>query len=275
MMRATLASVPGAADVPNEDRAIVLPNLIAVLDGATVRTETGCVHGVAWYVDQLLEAIVSNATLAPSGALKKAIEQVAGLHRETCDLAHPATPSAAVALVKFSDGRADYVVLGDVTVALDFGGNVLAVSDKRVDATASVERREADSYPSGSSEKKAALVRMKHAELAARNTADGYWIAAAYAGAVDHALTGSVPLSKLDRIAVLTDGATRAVEMFEFFPWSGALDFLATRGPDEFVDQVRRAERTDPTGERWPRNKPSDDATAVYCAVHEDRPQHD
>lgn len=271
-MQASLASVPGSADVPNEDRAKALPRLVVVLDGATVRTDTGCVHGVPWFVEELAEAITARATLTPTDALKDAIEHVAGLHRETCDLEHPATPSAAVAVVRFSADRADYAVLGDVTIVLDFGGNVLAVSDKRVDETATAERREADSFPAGSSEKKSALVRMKHAELAARNRADGYWIAAAYPGAVDHALTGSVPLSKLERIAVLTDGAARAVEMFEFFPWAGALDVLAERGPDALIAQVREAERSDPAGERWPRNKPSDDATAVYCLVREDGP---
>jgi len=36
-------------------------------------------------------------------------------------------------------------------------------------------------------------------------------------------------------------------------------------GPAELIRRVRRAERSDPDGKRWPRGKPSDDASAVYC----------
>jgi hypothetical protein len=33
------------------------------------------------------------------------------------------------------------------------------------------------------------------------------------------------------------------------------------------IDRVRAAERDDPRGERWPRGKVHDDATAVYVPV--------
>jgi hypothetical protein len=51
-----------------------------------------------------------------------------------------------------------------------------------VDKTARAEREEADRHPFGSAEKQAALLRMKHAELAARNQPGGYWVAAAARG---------------------------------------------------------------------------------------------
>jgi hypothetical protein len=40
------ASDAGSAKKPSEDRALVGPNLLVIVDGATVRTDTGCIHGV-------------------------------------------------------------------------------------------------------------------------------------------------------------------------------------------------------------------------------------
>ncbi|WP_436530500.1 protein phosphatase 2C domain-containing protein [Actinoplanes sp. HUAS TT8] len=39
---------------------------------------------------------------------------------------------------------------------------------------------------------------------------------------------------------------------------------LASGGPEEVLRRTRAAELSDPTGERWPRAKPHDDATAIY-----------
>jgi hypothetical protein len=105
---------------------------------------------------------------------------------------------------------------------------------------------------------------MKHAELAARNTPGGYWIAASDPSAVDHALTGAVPVTAVRRVAMLTDGAARAVDLFGLYDWPKLLDLVASQGPSALVDQVRTAEASDPRGIRWPRNKLSDDATVAY-----------
>lgn len=139
------------------------------------------------------------------------------------------------------------------------------ISDNRVDATARAERDAADALPANSPEKAAALVSMKKAEQAARNTPGGYWIAASDPGAVDHALTGAMPISSVRRTAVLSDGATRAVDPFGLHDWRTLLDLVSVRGPVAVLDAVRAAEAADPDGTRWPRNKLSHDATVAYC----------
>jgi hypothetical protein len=139
------------------------------------------------------------------------------------------------------------------------------VIDDRVDTTARHERATVDRYPIGSPEKQSALVRMKHAELAARNQPGGYWVAASDPNVVTHALSGKASLDGLRRTAVLTDGAARIVALFELTDWSGLLDILDEAGPDEVVRRIRAIEAADPEGRRWPRNKRSDDATIVYA----------
>ena len=264
-MLVTASSEPGSPDAPNEDAFFVSPNgdTVAIFDGATARTSTGCTHGVAWYTHSLAGALASHIRLAPAKALAAAITDTAARHRHTCDLAHPGTPSAAVGIVQARRKTLRYLLLGDVTLALDLGHGIRVVTDNRVHATASAERQAADQLPSGSPEKAQALVRMKQAELTARNVAGGYWVAAADPAIVAQAITGDLPLQHLPQAALLSDGAARAVDPFGLCDWQGLLAILAAHGPGELIRQVRTAEATDPAGIRWPRNKIHDDATAI------------
>lgn len=268
-MRVAIATQAGNPKTPNEDWAFASERLVVVLDGATARTDTGCVHGVAWYAAKLGSALTGLATdrgTKLGQALTYAIRFTADEHRSECDLTHPGTPSAAVAVVRVQAETVEYLVLGDVTIAIDTSDGVQVITDNRVSATAAAERAEADRYPFGSAEKQAALVRMKHAELAARNQPGGYWVAAENPTVAVHAIKGTVPLDQVRRIAVLTDGAARIVDLFGLLDWPAVLDVLDDAGPTELIRRVRAIEAADPTCMRWARNKRSDDATAAYLA---------
>lgn len=263
----TAATRSGRPDRPNEDWAAATSDLALVLDGATVRTDTGCVHGVAWYARKLGAGIIAAAATKSrplTDVLADAIREVAALHPD-CDLTHPGTPSAATAIVRLEGDMLRYLVLGDVTVVLETTSGLTVVRDDRVSHTAATERARSDQFPIGAPEKQAALVEMKHAELAARNQPDGYWIAAADPAVVVHALIGETPAGEVRRVAVLSDGAARAVELFHHHTWPTALDALERNGPERFIDQIRAAEHADPLGEQHPRNKAADDATVVFA----------
>ncbi len=262
-------TVPGDSAKANEDWVFADENLIVVLDGGTARTDTGCRHGVAWYAAKLGSLIAFLATdqaAELAAVLRLAIAATADQHRE-CDLTHAATPSAALAIVRRAGDTMEYLVLGDVTVVLDKAEGLEVVTDGRVDRVARQERLEAARLPIGSEAKAAALLRMKHAELAARNREDGFWVAAADPAVAGHAITATVPLASVRRVAVLTDGAARAVVLFGLLDWAGLLNVLAQQGPAELITQVRTAELGDPKGLGWARNKRSDDATAVFSLV--------
>jgi hypothetical protein len=266
-MQVAAASEPGSPDTPNEDGVVITANMAAVLDGATVRTDTGCIHGVPWFVEHIAGFLVTNGHLAPAGALAAAITETASAHRNTCDLNHPGTPSAAVAILQAHKDYLRYLVIGDITLVIEMTDEVRIITDNRVNATATAERAVVDALPHGSPERAAALVRMKHAELASRNVPDGYWIAATDPSAASHALTGEIPVKSIHRAAMLTDGAARAVIPFKLYGWPDLLSVLTSGGPGALIAEVRAAEDADPDGMQRPRNKIHDDATIAVVSI--------
>lgn len=256
----------------NEDWLACTSGLVVVLDGATVRTATKCSHGPAWYARKLGAAIIGHAASMSQELaviLADSIRDVAALHETTCDLTHPASPSAAVGIIRVGGDSTQYLILGDVTVVAQVSGEVIAISDDRVSQTALDERREADRYPIGSEEKQAAMQRMKVIELAAKNTPGGYWISGSDPRVVEYAITGTWATAQLDKIAVLTDGAARYVDLFRQADWPSVLASLGSVGPVNLINAVRQLEQDDPEGRRYPRNKRSDDATAAYVELAE------
>jgi hypothetical protein len=268
-VRAAFATEAGNPDKLNEDWALVSPGLAVVLDGATARTETGCVHGVAWFAHQLGGAIIAAAALRATnlaGCLATAIDRVASLHPQ-CDLTNPGTPSAAVGIVRIVGDSLQYLVLSDIFVCLALhSGEQRVITDHRVSETAKAARATAAQLPIGSPEQVDALRQMKRAELAARNKPGGYWVAANDPAAAEEAITGSVPLHDITDLAVMTDGAARIIEPFGLMDWPGVFEVLRSQGPASLIRRVRGVELGDPDGKKWPRNKRSDDATILHLS---------
>jgi hypothetical protein len=70
--------------------------MAAVFDGATVRTDTGCIHSVPWFVENLTGSLVKHQESSPADALTAAITETAAAHRDTCDLNHPGTTTGPI-----------------------------------------------------------------------------------------------------------------------------------------------------------------------------------
>lgn len=267
----------GKAGSENEDWVAATSDLVVVLDGATIRTDTGCSHGVAWYTRKLGANILDGAASRArplKDVLADAIKAVADLHSQTCDLSHPGTPSAAVGIIRLDGDSLQYLVLGDVSIVLEMSDlDIKRISDDRVSKTGKREREIADQFPIGSPGKHDAMLEMKRAELAARNVDGGYWIAAADPAAVDEAIEGSVSLRNVVRFAAMTDGAARIVDLFKSRSWLRVLNTLEQDGPSFLLADVRHMEESDPIGENFPRNKASDDASVVFVDPHR-KPSH-
>jgi hypothetical protein len=273
-MRVRLASEPAPGRSANEDAALHVGSLVGVFDGVTAPrdTETGCVHGPAWYVQRLTARLGQVAEEQPAAGLPdtlaEAIEQVRGDHEGRCDLDNPATPAATVCLLRPDSDHLDYLILSDCSLVADHGGAVTVMTDQRFgDAVAELRRKALTNrgieVPAGGP------VPGKY-ELT--NQPHGYWIAAANPEAARQAVTGALDLHgpmRVRRAALLTDGASCAVDEYRLMDWRQLLDVLTEDGPHELIRRVRQAENTDPAGTEHPRYKRHDDATAALCIFEE------
>ncbi|WP_327315401.1 hypothetical protein [Streptomyces sp. NBC_01235] len=266
-MRVSIDTRPGGTG-PNEDWVAGTPTLAVVLDGlSTAGLDTGCRHGVPWYVSHLGGALVA-ALAEPARplteALGMALEQVAALH-PGCDLGHPGTPSATVAVLRERDDALDHLVLADSPIVFEDSTGHSTITDLRVDDVLPELRLAVEQFETHTPEHREALRHLVVEQRKVRNTADGYWVAAATPEAAVHALTGSTPLGEVQAAAVMSDGASRLVTEYQMATWAEVFVSLRSGGPAELIDTVRKVEATDPTGIRWPRYKSGDDAAVAFC----------
>jgi hypothetical protein len=269
MFRAS--TMPGDPARPNEDFAGVLGNCAILLDGSGAPGDmpTGCVHGVPWFVRQLgaraLAAMATGRAGEPlDGILATAISDVAELHRDTCDLDVPGTPSSVVVMARTDEQALDYLVLGDCALIIETeSGGIEVVTDRRMDEVAPPEFQAVLKLPIGTPEHQAARIAFVRRQQPMRNKPGGYPVASTDPGAAAKAITGSVPAGDVRRAAMASDGVTRFAE-FGLGTWADLLSTLSASGPGALFGRIREAENTDPVGRMWPRAKKHDDVGVVF-----------
>ncbi len=274
-----LSTDPSTPDWPNEDFAAVAPGVAVLLDGAGTPggKDTGCVHGVAWYARTaggVLLARARDLSIALPDALATAIQQVADLHSDTCDLSHPSTPSATVLVARERGDVLEYLILTDSIMLFQTrGAESRILTDTRLEHTLAALRPIYSELPPGSPEREEARRRYIAQVDEHRNRPGGYWVAAADPAAAAQALTGATPLAELAAVALVSDGVGRLADRYGQVTWPEIGAILAEHGPAEVIRRLRAVEATDPAGERWPRYKIRDDATIAYWHLAAPLPQ--
>ncbi len=265
-VRVRMASVAaGRPGRGNEDFVGAVPTAVVLTDGAGGVSGAGsvCRHGVAWQASRLGGELLGLLSLHPDRSLPAlladAIERVADAHRTTCDLADPRSPWSTVAMLRLRAGRADHLVLGDSVLVLDRPGAPLVVTDPREEAISRPYTTALDATTNGSPEYDQLRREAVAAMRAHRNQPGGYWVAKDDPRAAAEALTGSCPLPDLTGAALLSNGASRLVDLFHLAGWPEVLATLATSGPAEIIHRVRQAEAHQPV--------PPDDATIAHCTA--------
>jgi hypothetical protein len=173
-------------------------------------------------------------------------------------------------MLRSRDRTVDYLVLADSPLVLDRNGTIEVINDLRLKATSERQRRAvaASTAALGSSAHQAQVLALIEAQRPYRNQLGGYWLASSAPEAGHHAVSGAIPLDgpdRLTRAALLTDGASRAVDAFGLLDWTGLLDVLQQHGPGDLIARVRAAEYQDMEGSSRQRLKVHDDATAAFC----------
>ncbi|MET8065262.1 hypothetical protein ACFYON_22320 [Micromonospora sp. NPDC005686] len=255
-MRVTMATDAGHPGRTNEDFAGAVPCGMVLVDGAGGISGAGevCHHGIAWYATRLGGALlgVLSEDRSLRDVLAEGIERVTGQHRDTCDVTHPISPFAAVAMLRFSGGTVEHLVLGDaVAVVGRAGGEPVVAHDPREVVIARSFEERLKNVPEGGDEYRRLFMELR----TRRNSPGGFWVAKDDPRVVEEAVTGECPADDVTGAALLSNGASRLVDTFGLTGWPGLLRLLETDGPAEVIRRVREAEARDGVA--------TDDATAI------------
>ncbi|KAA2264898.1 hypothetical protein F0L68_07480 [Solihabitans fulvus] len=261
------------AERPSEDRVVVLPHAVVLLDGATA-VLPGARSG-GWYADRLCVEIGAQLRDDPGGdladLLAEAIRRVALAH----DLVPGQSPSSTVAILRWTETTVDALVLADSPIAVfDGAGTPSLLVDGRL---AGLPRhgggyRQRLRAGAGYGADHLAAVRESAARTGTlRNRPGGFWVAEADPAAAHQAMLASWPRETVVSALLATDGVSCGVDDYGVFAdWSAVRELVAERGPVAALDVVREAERADPDGRRWPRPKRHDDQALVLVRFDDD-----
>ena len=260
-----MASRPGHAGRINEDFVGATSGLAVLLDGAGIpNTEAICVHGVAWYASILGSTMLSCWARREAADLRavlaRAIEEVAGRHRSTCDIANPSSPQATVAMVAVQDQTLHYLALADAFVVLGTRGtDPVVVTDGREVEVRRESLAPLNGLAAGTPEYRRMRAMVIEELRGRRNQASGYWIAKDDLAAAAEAVTGSVPLDEVDSFALLSNGASRVVDPYDLLDWRACMQVLHSTGPQALLRRLRQHEEGRPDG------PPVDDASVIFA----------
>ncbi|MFE2755638.1 protein phosphatase 2C domain-containing protein [Actinosynnema sp. NPDC059335] len=220
---------------PTEDRIVLLPNAVVVLDGAT--SPTPRVRDGGWHSRHLagqFTRLDRDLDHDLADELAGAIARLAAEH----GLTPGDSPSSTVAITRWTDASVDVLVLADSPVAVFTDAGVEVVADHRLrDLRGQV-----------------------HPITDWRNREGGWWVAEADPAAAHRAVRASWPRDRVRAVLMATDGVSCGVDDYGLFAdWQAVLRITSEKGPEAVLDEIRAAEAGDPGRTKWPRPKVHDD----------------
>lgn len=271
-------SVPGSPERMNEDALGASGTIAFVLDGVTGLADTPLLAGksdAAWVSAAARDLLLEHGP-GRAGDLRGLIRIVAqGIVQrfEREQLRAPAEryemPWTTLSMIGITPGMLHIAYLGDSRVIVEtsdgeihnFGTNpTRTVFEQRLSARVAAVKNE-----SGSLDAHARATVMSDLRRARNtvNTGGGYWLLGADPEAAAHMGVTSLALSGPATVLLATDGFYALKDDYEVFDDRDLIASSQTLGLKEMAAQVRKIENDDPHGQRFPRMKKSDDATAL------------
>ncbi len=268
-------STPGNPEKPNEDSLAHTEHMAAVFDGVTAITEP-LMPGAsdpAWLATFAARRLAAHS--ADGGDPRDWIKSAAAdAHKSFTALRRRGPkeryeiPYASLMLTSVADDALHAAWFGDCVAIVRAPAGAIHILG---DAIESRERERAMIANFAAAEKTspaAALAREDvRAKLRARrnrfNTAGGSWLFAPDPKCARHAQTDSAPLAPGALVLLASDGFFSLVTEYERYTPATLIAACESKGLAALVAEARAIEADDPDGQKHPRFKKSDDATAL------------
>lgn len=174
-------------------------------------------------------------------------------------------PYASMMLVRPAPDHIAYAAFGDCRMlVLHHDGRLTDIGPPMLHREAEAARAKAfDATAKGPTEALPELRRLRNLV----NTVDAFWLMAADAAVAEHVKLGRVELDGPADVLLVTDGFHALSADYGACDDAGLVAAARARGLDALYRELRAIERADPKGEKFPRFKPSDDATAMLISI--------
>lgn len=255
------------------------PQAAWVLDGVTGINDRPLLPGpsdAAWFVAQaqtLLPRILATRSDRPIDSLLSALvaelvqaQDQAWLNGKDADGCE--TPAASFALMRQIGDQVEFTRLGDCLVLLERRDGSIHLLDDPVlgEIESGLKAQILDLRAGGMCDEAAIRAAMMPAlrELRRRrNRSGGYGVLAAEEACLAMLQVDRFALGDLNRVLLVSDGYYRLVDVYGSHSDRDLLQQTAEHGPQEMLAVLRAIEAADTQGEKHPRLKMADDATAV------------
>ncbi len=273
-------SIPGSPERENDDAMGATPTIAFVLDGVTSLVETPLMPGrsdAAWVAHTARDLLLQHGVDAAKD-LRGLLRDVASAITkkfETMRMRPPAArfelPWTTISMIGVEAGRMHIAYVGDSRVLVETADDVIhsyGVSPSRgAFETQLAAKMIAERKGIGvEAQRKTVLPELRRVrELV--NSPQGFWLLGADSAVGDHAKVTTLELSGPATVLLATDGFYALKEDYLRYGDRELIATAQTIGLTTLARELRHIEDEDPAGERYPRMKKSDDATALLVRV--------
>ena len=268
----------------NEDQFGHTSKIAFVADGATGLGDRQYISGfpsdASWFSDFTTRFLLANATESEDvpallfDLMKHARNEFFAAN-DGEDVPRYAWPSASIAIVDRQPDHLRFFGLGDCTAYIgnpDTGVKKYSAMQNFAQAESAFAKAHVarSNGIQGESllENAHTLDRLRESR-AAHNTPEGrIWTLGLVPEAAERIFQTSIPVTSSDEVLICSDGFSALEETYLSYSSESLLEAANSKGLDILYQELRHIEhQVDPTGEKFPRFKRSDDATALHLKL--------
>ena len=273
-------SISDGSSMINEDVANLNKHGAWILDGATGLNGKNLIDkdsDAKWYVKQWDEYVNKNfhrTDIDLKRIVKEGInvvkdkyyKRVKNKSVKSLDL-----PSSSIVLTRWIKDTLEYFILGDCTLIIENNNKLNVIKDDSVtkldnkvfQAMDEIMKKEGKTLPEAKKEVNNLIVRNR----LLKNTNEGYWILGFDAEAVDRGLYGKIPFNSDTKLLMASDGFSAITDRYNYIDMENLIHEAQNKGLDNLCRKLREIEEEDSSGDKYPRFKKNDDASAIYIEL--------
>ena len=268
-------SLPGDATKPNEDAFGHAAAAAVVLDGATplgdpLMPGNSDAQWIATFGARRILAHLRDgegARKALRGALGDTEKSFHALRRGDLEDVWQ-TPAASMMLAVEGEDEIEFLWFGDCAALLKQGEAAVTVIGETLDKKATESNTAAKAAKANNA---AATDRARHMDVlrSRRNRINSgdYWLFTPDAGAASHVSRRIVKVQPGAHLLLASDGFLALASDYGAYSADSLMDAVIVKGAEALGEELRSIEDGDALGEKFPRFKKSDDATALLLKI--------